>query len=156
MHAPLRPSSLWVTWLTVVSAGVVLFGLSLVMLPDAARRGFSLLVYSDAGHISSFGDEAARYVALAHAVLGSVMTGWGVALILVVRGQFARGSRFGWQMISGSVLAWFLPDTAFSLWSGFWQNAVLNVLFFVLFLAPLAATYRICREEAPERSNPEP
>ena len=25
-----------------------------------------------------------------------------------------------------TVAAWFIPDTTFSLWSGFWQNAVLN------------------------------
>lgn len=145
MHSVSQPPSFWVSWLTVVSVGVTLFGFSLVILPYAARQGFSLLIYGDAGHISSFGEEAAGYVALAHAVLGSVMLGWGVALILIVRRQFARGSRLGWQVISVSVLCWFFPDTAFSLWTGFWQNALLNILIFVLFLVPLAATYRICR-----------
>lgn len=44
-------------------------------------------------------------------------------------------------MIAASLLAWFLPDTGFSLWSGFWQNALFNLGFAVLFLVPLAATY---------------
>ena len=51
-------------------------------------------------------------------------------------------SREGWFTITVSVLAWFIPDTAFSLWSGFWQNAVFNTVFVVLFAIPLAATYR--------------
>ncbi len=44
--------------------------------------------------------------------------------------------------LAGLVTAWFTPDTAFSLWSGFWQNAVLNVAVATLFAVPLAATYR--------------
>jgi hypothetical protein len=141
-----RPSPFWVGWLTAVSAGVMLFGLALVVAPAAARQGFSLLLYADARHLSSFGEDAVRYVALAHAVLGAVMFGWGVALLLVVRGSFARGSRLGWRIVGASVVAWCVPDTGFSLWSGFWQNAILNLVFVVLFLVPLVATYRSCRE----------
>jgi hypothetical protein len=69
------------------------------------------------------------------------MFGWGLALLLVVRGPFARGAREGWLIVAVSVAAWFVPDTAFSMWAGFWQNAVLNVVFLALFAAPLAATY---------------
>lgn len=71
------------------------------------------------------------------------MLGWGVALLFVVRGLFARGAPEGWQILTVSVVAWFIPDTAFSLWSGFWQNALLNITFFILFAVPLAETYRV-------------
>jgi len=140
-----QPRSLWVGWLNVISAGVSLFGLALVVAPEIARQGFSLLVYADTQRIASFGSEATRYIGLAHAVLGGIMFGWGIALILVVRGLFARGSRLGWNIIAASVVAWFVPDTAFSLWSGFWQNAALNLVFLVLFLVPLVATHGVCR-----------
>jgi hypothetical protein len=122
------------------------FGLFLVMAPGFTRQGFSLLVYADTGRIATFGADAVAYIALVHAVLGGVMFGWGVALLLVVRGLFARGAREGWQIIAISVAAWFVPDTAFSLWSGFWQNAVLNVAFLFLFAVPLVATYRVFHE----------
>ena len=148
MHPSSRPSVLWVRWLAVVSIGVMLFGLVLVVAPTTARQAFSLLVYGDAQRISSFRDEAVKYIALAHAVLGSVMFGWGLALLFVVRGLFARGSRLGWQIIVFSIVAWFVPDTAFSLWSGFWQNAMLNLAIILLFSVPLVATYRVCRESA--------
>ncbi len=74
------------------------------------------------------------------------MVGWGTALVLVVRGPFASGAAIGWRIIAVSVTAWFVLDTAYSLWSGFWQNAVLNVVFLVLFAVPLAATYNSQRE----------
>jgi hypothetical protein len=32
-----------------------------------------------------------------------------------------------------SLAAWLIPDTTLSLWSGFWQNAVLNVVLAILF-----------------------
>lgn len=142
------PSAFWLRWLLTVTFGVMVFGLSLVVAPGFAREGFSLLVYGDTQKIAAFGAEAVAYISLVHAVLGAVMFGWGVALWLVVRGPFARGARDGWQIVAVSVAAWFVPDTAFSLWSGFWQNAVLNLVFVVLFAVPLAATFRAFRAEA--------
>jgi len=136
------PSPIWSRWLLLVTVGVMVFGLVLVLAPGFTREGFSLLVYADVKRIAAFGSDAVEYIALVHAVLGAVMFGWGLALLLVVRGLFARGARQGWQIIAVSVAAWFVPDTAFSLWSGFWQNALLNLVFIVLFAAPLAATYR--------------
>jgi len=135
-----EPSPIWVNWLLAVSVGVVLFGLALVLAPGLARSGFSLLVFGDARRIGTFDPVAIQYVALVHAVLGGVMVGWGVALVLVVRGPFAAADPAGWRIIAFSVLAWFVPDTAYSLWSGFWQNAVLNVVFVLLFAIPLMAT----------------
>lgn len=73
------------------------------------------------------------------------MVGWGTALILVVQGPFAAGTALGWRVIAVSVAAWFVPDTAYSLWPGFWQNAVLNLVFLLLFAVRLAATYNTQR-----------
>lgn len=146
MHSSRIPAPLWVNWLLVASAGVALFGLGLVLAPTAARQGFSLLLYAEPGRISAFGEKAVAYVSLAHAVLGSAMLGWGVALVLVVRGLVVHGSRVGWWIVALSVAAWFIPDTTYSLMSGYWQNAVLNLAFAMLFAVPLAATYRACNE----------
>ena len=142
VNTPEIPSAFWVRWLVVVTLGVMVFGLALVVAPGLAREGFSLLVYGDRQQIATFGTMAAQYIGLVHAVLGAVMFGWGIALLLVVRGPFARGAREGWQIVAVSVAAWFIPDTAFSFWSGFWQNAVLNLVFIFLFAIPLAATYQ--------------
>ncbi len=86
----------------------------------------------------------AGYIALAHGVLGAVMVGWGAVLLIVLIGPFRRGTREGWLIVAVSVAAWFVPDTALSLATGFWQNAVLNVVVAVLFAVPLAATWSAC------------
>jgi hypothetical protein len=135
-----RSHRFWTEWLTVTSAGVVLFGLVLVAAPSLARQGFSLLVYANPDAINAFGSEPIRYVSLAHAVIGGVMIGWGAALVYVTRALFSTGNPIGWRLIAISVAAWFVPDTSYSLLSGYWQNAALNVAFLLLFAIPLWAT----------------
>ena len=107
-----------------------------------ARQGFSLLVYASADQLDAFGIEQVRYLSLVHAVIGSLMVGWGVALFLVTKLHFSHGGGLGWNLIAGSVAAWFLPDTTYSLLSGYWQNAVLNTVFLALYAIPLWATRR--------------
>ena len=135
-------SRFWLTWLAVVTVGVIAFGLLLVVAPGVGRQGFSLLVLSSTDRISEFGSEAASYIELAHAVMGSVMVGWGTALLLVLRGPMRRNLPEGLKIFGVSLLAWFIPDTIFSIVSGFWQNAVLNLVFAALFAVPLVALHR--------------
>jgi len=132
----------WWRWLVAVTVGVMLFGISMVLMPGLIRQVFSLLLYSSSQRISTFAEPAVAYITLMHGVLGAVMFGWSVALLLVLFGSFRRGKREGWRILAISLTAWFVPDTVFSTWSGFWQNAVLNLILAVLFAIPLAATYK--------------
>jgi hypothetical protein len=145
MTASSQPSKFWINWLLVVAAGVMAFGLILVLAPALTRQGFSLLVYASPDRIDSFGAEQVGYISLVHAVIGGVMVGWGAALFYVTRILLAGGVRTGWNLITLSVAAWFVPDTAYSLLSGFWQNALLNAVFLTLFAVPLWATRSVPR-----------
>jgi len=142
------PPRFWINWLIAVTGGVVVFGLALVTAPALARHGFSLLVYSSAGAIDAFGQEPVRYISLTHAVIGGVMVGWGMALLYVTTSLLRKGSRVGWNVVALSVVAWFVPDTGYSLWSGYWQNALLNAAFFALFALPLCATRASAQNDA--------
>jgi hypothetical protein len=148
MLASPLPARFWIHWLSAVAAGVVLFGLVLVLTPSVARQAFSLLVYASPTRLDAFGAEPVRYLGLAHAVIGGVMVGWGTALWLVTRQLLAHGQRIGWTVIAVSVVAWYVPDTAYSLLSGYWQNAVLNTVFLALFAVPLWATRAVGRSPA--------
>lgn len=148
MSADSRPSSFWINWLLTVAAGVVAFGLVLVLAPTLARQGFSTLVYASPDRIDAFGQEQVRYISLAHAVIGGVMVGWGAALFYVTKTLLAGGSRIAWNLVALSVGAWFVPDTSYSLISGYWQNAMLNTVFLVLFALPLWATRGLHRNDA--------
>lgn len=148
MFANPRPSGFWITWLLAVAAGVVAFGLLLVLVPFLARQGFSLLVYASPDRIDAFGQEPVRYISLAHAVIGGVMVGWGAALFYVTKTLLAGGSRIAWNLVALSVVAWFVPDTSYSLLSGYWQNALLNTFFLALFALPLWAIRGVLRNDA--------
>jgi hypothetical protein len=156
MHPIQTSSRFWICWLSAVSAGVVLFGLALVFAPEFARQGFSLLLYSQAKTIDAFGDEPVRYLSLAHAVIGGVMVGWGAALLYATASLLSKGSRIGWNLVALSVAAWFVPDTGYSLWAGFWQNALLNAVFFGLFALPLWAIRSFTQDDPFSSKAPAP
>ena len=129
----------WWRCLVLTTAGLMVFGLVLVLMPSVAEQMFSLLVYASASHVQAFGPEAVAYIRLVHAVLGCVLFGWGVLFMYLALGHVRKGSKDAWSAFAVSLLAWFVPDTAYSLLSGFWQNAVLNMGFAVLFAMPLLA-----------------
>ncbi len=135
----------WWRWLVAADIIVIVFGAAQALLPDLIRQGFSLLVFGSASYIDTFPQDAIRYITLTHAVMGSVMIGWGVSMMYTLLTQFRTGEWTGWVSIAIAMTLWFIPDTAMSILTGFWQNAVLNVGFILLFVIPLAATYRTFR-----------
>lgn len=135
----------WWRWLLVVTAGVVLFGALLLLAPGLTRRLFGLLLYGAQGRLDTFPAEALAYITLTHGVLGAVMFGWGLVLLMLLFGPFRRRSGEAWRMLAVSLLAWFVPDTLYSLWSGFWQNAALNLVFALLYAPALIATKGMMR-----------
>lgn len=135
---PTLPSPFWWRWLIVATVFVLITGIAMVVTPEPVSRMFSLILSSPQSEDMS----ARAYLLLFQGVLGATMIGWSMALLLVAMGPFRRGLREGWTIIALSMAAWFIPDTSFSLWTGFWMNAVLNTVFLVLFAIPLAGTYR--------------
>jgi multisubunit Na+/H+ antiporter MnhC subunit len=133
----------WWRWLIVVTSGLMLFGITMFVAPELTRHLFGFLLFSSSARLDALGEPAVAYITLLHGVLGAVIFGWGVALLFVLVGPFRRGSKESWRIFVISLLAWFIPDTVFSLWSGFWQNAALNAVLAVLFAVPLAATHRL-------------
>ena len=140
----------WWSWLLVVSGGVVAAGLVMLLAPGLTRLLFSLLVFASPSAIDRFGQQAVGYTTLAHGVLGAVMVGWGLALLTIVAGPLRHCSHEAWTTCAVSVAAWFIADTAFSLATGFWQNAILNIVLAILFGLPLAGIRGTC-EGRPER-----
>lgn len=131
-------SSFWYWWLFIVVTGIMLFGLGMFFFPGAFLDFFSLLFFADSSLISSqIEPEAQRYVFFAHNVLGTVIFGWGVLLMMLLRGPIRKGNAESLKYFFISIFAWLVPDSALSLWAGFWQNAVLNVVIAGFLLLPL-------------------
>ena len=133
--------SLWFRWLAVAIFGVMLFGASMVVLPETARDIFSLLFHASPGEFQArYPADANRYILFAHGVLGATMLGWGAAMLLILRGPFRRREPDGWTMLAAPLVLWFIADSAYSLYTGFWQNVLLNAVLLLLFGIPLGAT----------------
>lgn len=137
-----EPPRLWRLWLQAAVAGVGLFGLACVVLPDAIAAFFNLLVFGRTWLPPEFGTAVVPYLSFVYGVLGAVMLGWAVLMMMVVEGPFRRGERAGWNMIALPLGIWLVVDTTWSLATGYWQNAVLNACFALAFAIPLAATWR--------------
>jgi uncharacterized membrane protein YhaH (DUF805 family) len=136
-----RSFRFWWWWLVVLAAAALLVGLVPVLFAEASQRLFGGFLYSDPGAIAGFGVEAARLVRFVTAVLGAVMAGWAAAILAVLFGPFRARRPEAWWLIAIPLVVWFVPDTAYSLSSGFWPNAALNAVAFVMFAIPLAATF---------------
>jgi hypothetical protein len=140
---------IWYRWLHAAVLGLMLFGIAMIAAPGLIRQFFSALIYATPSAIeSNFGAAANAYIVLVHGVLGAVMFGWSVAMLLALRGPFRRGEREGWLLMALPLVAWYVPDTLFSLHTGFWQNAVLNTALALLFAIPLAASRKHFRAGA--------
>lgn len=135
-----KDREVWVRWLVVVDAMVIALGLFMVLLPEPNRQLFNAILFGTFDGPAAFGPEAVRYMKFVYAVLGAVLIGWGTALMVVLLRGFRGGDPEAWWTVTLSVVAWCVPDTVFSLVSGFWQNAVLNAGFVVAFAVPLIAT----------------
>ena len=129
----------WINWLSFATVFTMLFGLLMVVLPGLTLQGFGLMIFGSADGFNAFEPLATAYIKLAHAVMGAVLFGWGALMFMVVRKLMTQGIKESWDMVALSVLLWYVPDTAFSLVSGFWQNAVLNTGFACLYAPPLFA-----------------
>jgi hypothetical protein len=140
---------LWQLWIAAASIAVGFFGLALAVIPALGTWLFGWLLFGSPSALTALGSTADAYLRLAHGVLGAVMFGWAIALLMLALGPFGRRSRLAWSAIAVSVAAWFVVDTALSLLTGFWPNAVLNSALAILFAVPLAATYRAFHPQEP-------
>ena len=127
-------------WLRALEIGLIntaMLGLACVFLPRTMQGAWNLLFFGQAGPPAGFTPEAEAYVLFLYGVLGAVLTGFAVALLALARGPLRQGQRWAWNAITLSVAGWIMLDVGFSLWSGFWPNAVLNLGFGAALFLPL-------------------
>jgi hypothetical protein len=134
---------LWDRVLLVVYAAVGLFSLALLVLPNSMARFFAWIAFGSGG---PRGDVVAQdYARFVHAILAAVMIGWMVALAGIALGPLRKRERWAWSTSAGSAMAWFVPDTIYSLSQGYPRNAAFNLVFALAFGVPLFAIHRELR-----------
>lgn len=132
----------WWYWLVIVTCGVITFSFSLIIVPDFMQMFFDSMFFLSSPAQTTFGELAYSYIKFLYGLLGAVMIGWSVALLYILLRPFRRGEVEAWYAMTASILVWFIIDSSFSISTTFWQNAILNIVFLVFFIIPLAATYQ--------------
>jgi hypothetical protein len=131
----------WYRWLLVASCLIILGGLSLVLFGNSflfrPMNEMIINLFSKNGDIS----EINRLLTWILAVLGATMVGWGICILYVLQNAFIRKERWAWFAITVGLLAWFIPDTFMSYFSGAIFNVILNFLLLLTFLLPLVFTF---------------
>ncbi|MEE9330415.1 MAG: hypothetical protein V3V30_09785 [Parvularculaceae bacterium] len=125
----------WLKFACIVTGG---FGLLMVLAASpvtAAPASFLLdLVFWP---IDGSETTEAHEFRLVAAILGGVMVGWAVLFWQIVTRLYPRDPRLARQMITWSILSWFVLDSTGSIIAGAPLNAVFNIGFLALFLLPL-------------------
>mgnify|MGYP001219763364 CR=1 FL=1 len=129
-------------WLILVIIGTLLFGLNMIFLPNVTNGLFNAMFFPNTDINQIFSETAQHYLQFTYGVLGAIMVGWASLMLYIALRPFRRGEREAWTMITTSIIIWFVVDSAYSLYMGYIPNVVLNIIFLILYLIPLGATYR--------------
>ena len=134
-------SSFWVGWLLAVLVINIAIGLSATFGIESYlwkwhQDGVATALWGETG----FTDEVRAYRSWVMSIFGPTLMAWAIALIYITLKPFAAGERWAWICISTSLLAWFIPDTIYSVFQRVWINVVFNSFGFGAILLPLIAT----------------
>jgi hypothetical protein len=137
-----RAFGFWTRWLMVTSLAMSAFGIALALFDTRVLPVFSTWFGLSMWGTALIPDDALRYHRFAHAVLGSVMSAWGLMLVFVVRHAFASRQRWAWNAIALAIAVWFVVDSGISASMAVWPNVALNVVSVLPFAVALIATRR--------------
>jgi hypothetical protein len=125
----------WKKWLNLWACAVTIFGiiLALAAFPGAdglARAVFALFQNPLPGIIEPLD----RF---AIGLMGAVTMGWGMTLYAAFQAAAFLGPAHApqfWRQITVVLFIWYAVDSAISVSTGYWLNAVSNTIFALLYL----------------------
>jgi hypothetical protein len=138
----------WRVWLDVWCAATIGLGLVFVGAAHPSTSFAARSYYAMIGREGGVGAPFTTEMAFSLGVLGSVLIGWGVLVLIALRQAVEGRAPWVWQAVTVSLAAWFIPDTAISIATGYALNAVPNLLFLTTFLIPVLATGRLRSQSA--------
>lgn len=131
-------SKVWQNWLSAWAILVTVFGLVLAGGAFAATDAITTMLFTLFGHpLPADLDSHHRF---AIGLMGAVTMGWGLTYLGAFKALYALEPATAapiWRYLLFAGLAWYVIDSAISLATGFWMNAVSNTVLIVLFLIPL-------------------
>lgn len=132
-------SKFWQNWLSIWAAGVTIFGLALAGGAFEATDGLTRALFTlFENPLPEALDSHHRF---AIGLMGAVTMGWGMTYHAAFQALHRLDNAAGlWRAITFASLTWFVVDSAISVATGFWMNAVSNTLLLVAYLIPVGKT----------------
>jgi hypothetical protein len=133
---------IWYRWLIIASAGFAMFGVVIAVLPDTAVLSMWNAAAGSALYDGAIPRDAEAMKAFLFGPLGATITGFYVMQLFIVCGPFRRREPWAWHAIAAATLAWFVIDSACSLYHGALFNVLMiNVPALAAIALPLAGTF---------------
>lgn len=130
----------WSNWLLVWCWGVLAFGalLATAAMPglDGAMRMLFGLFAGNPETAATFDLPAVRF---GLGLQGALTIGWAMTMFAVVEAAKTIGAPI-WRSFTFAMLAWYVIDSAISISTGFWLNAVSNTALMAAYLIPVLAS----------------
>lgn len=130
-------SRFWRTWMVGWCCAVGFFGLVLAASAFDATSGPTRILFGLLDDRVVF--DPGPHLRFSLAVLGAVTVGWSLTLLAAVQAanQLGDQARSVWVLVTGSLVVWYVIDTALSLATGFGLNVIPNTIFLAVFLLPI-------------------
>lgn len=130
----------WHRWIMIGYIGFIIFGLLFAILGATAffapvMRPILASFWVD-GVIPA---EAQNFAAFSFGIAGALTLALGELGWFVAKYALPRGERWAWTALVASLTAWFILDSAMSIYSGASINAVFNLGFYIILMVPLIA-----------------
>ncbi len=130
--------SLHKLWLKIAALAIGLGGpvLTLSTMPaysGPARYALDLLTWP----LDGFPSYQSQEMWFLSAVTGGVLVGWGVMMWCLSIWLYDLAPEAVRKTYVASILCWFVFDSLGSITSGYWPNAVWNVLFLIVLVGPM-------------------
>lgn len=133
-------SRLWSNWLVVWCWGVLAFGalLSTAAIPalDGFMRQLFTLFATDPATANAFDQNAVRF---GLGLQGALTIGWSLTMFALIDAAKTIGAP-AWRALTLSLLAWYAIDSAISVATGFWPNAISNTALMIAYAIPILAS----------------
>ena len=131
-------SIFWQKWLGAWAVLVTVFGLVLAGGAFAATDGLTAALFALFGNPLPADIDAHHRFAIG--LMGAATMGWGLTFWAAFKALFALDALTAapiWRFVLFASLVWYVIDSAISVATGFWMNAVSNTLFIVMLMIPL-------------------
>ncbi|MCP4352789.1 MAG: hypothetical protein GY795_45645 [Desulfobacterales bacterium] len=140
----MKSFNFWQKWLLIFGIYLSVFGIVLAFFSNSTFMDFLFnhqidpVFWGDA----TLQNNELSFRSWIYGVLGSVISGWGVAIAFIAHYAFKKKQKWAWKCILTGTIIWFLPDTIMTVKYGVGFNIFFNISMLVLMLLPLLFTYK--------------